>query len=95
MIQNKGMSDYFRLKEIDRIESEKKRMITLKKVIDVCLKKGFHFSVNPEVSNLYVSVDRFETSFSSYFKGSLIDHNDGNTMTIDKLLEKLKDEPSK
>lgn len=89
------MSDYFRLREIDRIEAEKKCMITLKKVIDVCLKKGYHFSVSPEVSNIGVSVDRFETSFSSYFKGNLIDYNDGDAMPMDKLLEKLKNERSK
>ena len=95
MIQNKEMSDYFRLREIERVESEKKCMITLKKVIDVCLKKRYHFSVSPPVSNISVSVDTFETSFSSYFKGNLINYNDGNTMPMDKLLEKLKNEPSK
>lgn len=86
----KEMSDYFRLKEFDKIEAEKKCMITLKKVIDICLKKGFHFSVSPAVSNLSVSIDGFETSFSSYFKGSLITYNDGDTIPMNDLLTILK-----
>ena len=87
----KALSDYFRLKEFDRIEKEKKCLIALKKVIDICLKKGFHFSVNPEVYNINVSTDSYKTSsLSAYFKGDLIEYSDGSTITIYEMLEVLK-----
>ncbi len=84
------LSDYFRLKEFDKIEAEKKCMADLKKVINICLKNGYNFSVNPEVSCIYLSKDVFITSFSSYFKGSLINYSDGDTVPMYKLLEIIK-----
>jgi len=85
-----ALSDYFRLKEIDRIEAEKKCMIDLKKVINICLKKSYHFSVNKNTSQIDVSIDDFETNFSSYFKGQLIQYKSEYCMPMDELLEKLK-----
>lgn len=87
----KAMSDHFRLKEIDRIEAEKKCMIVLKKVINICLKRNYHFSVNTECGNINMTFDAYvETSFSSYYKGQLIDFSDGNTLTITELLNLLQ-----
>lgn len=86
----KELSYYFRLKEYDRIEAEKKIMIDLKKVIEICLKKSFHFSVNPTCNVINVSTNGFETSFDSYFKGDLIKYSYGNTVTMSELLEKLR-----
>jgi hypothetical protein len=84
------LNDYFRLKEYDRIELEKKCMVDLKKVIDVCLKKGHHFSVNKNTNQIDVSTDDFETNLVSYFKGRLINHKSQYAMPISELLEKLK-----
>lgn len=87
------LNDYFRLKEIDRIEAEKQCLINLKKVIDICIKKDFLFSIHTGEGHscINISTDRYKTTFSSYFKGSLIDYSDETgTMTMDKLLEKLR-----
>lgn len=84
------LSDYFRLKEIDRIEAEKRSLIALNKVIAICLKKDFYFSVNPKTKGITVSFDNFENSLDSYFKGELMNYSDGKTITIFELLEILK-----
>lgn len=87
-----GLNDYFRLKEYDRIKEEKECMTTLKKVIDICLKKDFIFNVHSGegISSISVTTDGWKTSFSSYFKGSLINYSDGNTVLISELLKELK-----
>lgn len=86
-----SLNDYFRLKEIDRIEAEKKCMVCVKKIIDICLKKGYHFSVNPNTNQIDVCVDdNFENSFYAYFKGELINFESGYNTTVYKMLEKLK-----
>jgi len=84
------LEDYFRLKEYDRIELEKKCMIDLKKVINICLKKSYHFSINKNTSQIDVSIDDFETNFTSYFKGRLIQYKSEYCISISELLEKLK-----
>jgi phosphopantetheine adenylyltransferase len=81
------------MKEIDRTESEKERLIALKKVIGICIKKGFHFSVNPEVSLITVSTDSYKNILCSYFKGLLVNYRDETTLPIFELLEKLKQTP--
>lgn len=89
----KELNDYFRLKEIARIEEEKQCLINLKKVIDICIKKDFLFSVHTGEgsSSINVSTDRYNTTLSSYFKGSLINYSDETgTMTMIQLLEKLR-----
>lgn len=86
-----SLSDYFRLKEYDRIEAEKKCMIDLKKVIDLCLKKGWHFSVNGTCNQIDVCYDGdFANSLYAYFKGELINHESDHNTTVSKMLEKLK-----
>lgn len=89
----KELNDYFRLKEYDRVKAEKECMTTLKKVIDICLKKDFIFNVhaNDGNSNISVTTDGWITNFSSYFKGNLINYSDDTgTLTVFELLEKLK-----
>ena len=89
----KQLNDYFRLKELDRIESEKKCLSDLKKVIDICIKKDFLFNVHTGEGNssISVSTDRWNTTLSCYFKGSLIEYSDETgTMTMDRLLQKLR-----
>lgn len=89
----KQLNDYFRLKEFDRIESEKQCLINLKKVIDLCIKQEYNFTVHQSEGNssINVTTDGWKNSFSSYFKGSLIEYSDETgTMTISQLLEKLK-----
>jgi hypothetical protein len=81
------------MKEIDRTESEKERLIALKKVIGICIKKGFHLSVNPEASSITVSTDSYKNILCSYFKGSLVNYKDNTTLPIFELLEKLKQTP--
>lgn len=85
-----SFNDHFRLKEYDRIEAEKKCMIDLKKVINVCLKKGYHFSVNKNTTQIDVSTDDFDTNFSSYFKGTLMNYKSEYALPMSELLEKLK-----
>lgn len=88
-----SLNDYFRLKEIDLKEAERKCIVDLKKVIDICIKKDFLFSVHSGEGNssINVSTDRHNTTLSSYFKGTLIDYSDETgTMTISQLLEKLR-----
>lgn len=85
------LSDYFRLKEYDRIELEKKVMIDLKKVIYLCLKKGWHFSVNAQTTQIDVCIDNnFDNSITAYFKGDLINYESEFSTTVSKMLEKLK-----
>lgn len=87
------LSDYFRLKEYDRIKLEKECLANLKKVIDLCIKKEYNFNIHQSDGNgsISLTVDKWQTSFSSYFKGSLISYRDATgTMTISQLLEKLK-----
>lgn len=84
------LNDYFRLTEYDRIKLEKQCMIDLKKVINICLKKGYHFSVNKNTNQIDVSTDYFDTNFTSYFKGQLITYNSKYCMPMNELLEKLK-----
>lgn len=87
------LSDYFRLKKLDRIKLEKQCLVNLKKVIDLCIKKEYNFNIHNSEGNgsINVTVDGWENSFSSYFKGSLISYRDATgTMTISQLLEKLK-----
>ncbi len=89
----KQLNDYFRLKEIDRIEAEKQCLINLKRVIDICIKRNYNFSIHQSEgnSNIYLSTDGHATSVSSYFKGSLIDYSDETgTMTMIQLLEQLR-----
>lgn len=86
----KTLNDYFRLKEYDRIELEKQCMIDLKKVINICLKKSYHFSVNKNTAQIDISTDDFDTNFSSYFKGQLITYKSERCMPMNELLEKLK-----
>jgi hypothetical protein len=87
-----GLSDHFRLKEYDRIKLEKECMTTLKKVIDVCLKKDYIFNVHSGegISSISVTTDGWDTSFTSYFKGSLINYSDGNTIPMHELLHNIK-----
>lgn len=89
----KELNDYFRFKEFERAESEKKCMIAVKRVIDICLKKNYIFNVhsNDGNNNISVTTDGWTTSFVSYFKGDLINYSDETgTVTIFELLEKLK-----
>lgn len=84
------LSDYFRLKEYDRIEAEKKCLVTLKKVMDVCLKKGFSFSVNTQTNGISVHENDFKWTLDAYFKGDLINYSDNNnTCTIFEMLQQL------
>lgn len=87
------LNNYFRLKEIDRIESEKKCLITLKKIINICLKKGYLFSIHfsDDDGGINLTTDGYTTSFNSYFKGTLINYsNNKDTFTVFQLLDKLK-----
>ena len=86
----KQLNDYFRLKEYDRIELEKKCMIDLKKVINICLKRCYHFSINKNTTQIDISIDDFDTNFTSYFKGHLINYKSEHCIPMSELLEKLK-----
>jgi len=89
----KELSHYFRLKEIDRIEAEKQCLINLKKVIGICVKKDYNFNIHSHEgsSSINVTTDKFTTSYSSYFKGTLINYSDEiGTMTMIQLLDKLR-----
>lgn len=85
----KELSDYFRLKEIDRIEAEKQATSYLKKVINICLKKGFHFSYNPTCDQITVSTDVFKTTYDCYVKGNLLNHKSTFSIPIKDLFELL------
>lgn len=90
----KQLSNYLRLKEIDRIEAEKKCLINLKKVIDICIKRDYNFSIHQSEgnSNIYLTTDGHATSISAYFKGNLINYSDKTgTMTMIQLLQKLRE----
>jgi len=87
----KELNDYFRLKEIDRVESEKKCLIALKKIIDICIKRNYNFSVNGELGLLNITIDNnFDETSYSYYKGTLIEYQDVSTITVHALLDKLK-----
>jgi hypothetical protein len=74
-----------------KIEAEKKAMSDLKKVINICLKKGFHFSVNPECNLITASYDRYDTSLYSYFRGNLLNYfEESGTVAISQMLTILQ-----
>ena len=84
------MDTYFEKRMLAQIEAEKKCLSALKKVIDLCLKKQLHFSVNIEASGISVYNLKTEFNKDAYFKGSLINYSDGQTCTIHELLELIK-----
>lgn len=85
------LNEYFRLKEVDRKEMERLCMIDLKKVIDICIKRNYTFSINGELALLNVTIDNeFEKTTYSYYKGTLIGYEDVSTMTVKNLLHKLR-----
>ena len=64
-------------------------MELLQKVINVCLNKKYHFSINPDVNLICVSTDTYKTILNSYYDGNLVDYTDNDTMPLNELLNKL------
>lgn len=87
-----NLSDYLRLKDYDAIKAEKECIIALKKVINICIKHNYIFNVHSAEghSSISLTTDRWQTSFTAYFKGALINYSSGQKMTIFELLNKLK-----
>lgn len=88
-----NLDDYLRLQELDRIEGEKKCLVCLKKIINICLKRNYTFSIHAlrDDSSINVTTDGWKSSYNAYFRGSLINYSDGKeTLTVFELLEKLK-----
>lgn len=64
-------------------------MEVLKQVINVCLEKKYHFSINPEANLICISINAYETVLNSYYEGSLVNYTDEDTMPLNELLNKL------
>ena len=65
-----NLDDYLRLQELDRIEGEKKCLVCLKKIINICLKRNYTFSIHAlrDDSSIDVTTDGWKSSYNAYFR---------------------------
>lgn len=74
----------------ERKRFEKVNQMILNRIFKICLNKNLHFEIRPKLDLVRVMSEDFSFNYSSYYKGSLSNYQDGHSVTIDNLLELVK-----
>ena len=60
-------------------------MEVLAEILNVCVKKGFNFRLDPTTRGVYVNHDSFKNELVGYYKGLMNEKG----FTVEKILEEI------